>query len=166
MPQSIPVPVTEPLAGAGETLRVTRSSSIVTSAAFTFNSGPSVPSVAVPFTFTVSPPSAAVSAVGVSVNVPLTLREPPGIVIPNLETAAKSVPSVAVPPFTFTEIDFASEPTDLPVSFASTVTVRAPPSSGTEDGLALKTTFGSQRSATSALPTVVSPESSCVTSRR
>ena len=163
-PQAMPVPVTEPFVGVGEIVRVTRPSSIDTSASFTFSFRS--PSDAEPFTFTVSPPSATESAVGVKVNVPDAFRSPPGIEIVKLETAPKSVPSVAVPPFTFTFTDFDAALTDLPVSFAFTCTVRAPPSSGTAAGLTLKTTFGSQRSDTSALPTVESPESWCVTTRR
>ena len=169
-PQAMPVPETEPLDGVGETVRVTRSSSIVTSASFDFSSHSCapLPNVAEPFTFTVSPPSADESAVGVSVNVPDALREPPGIDSVKLPTEAKSVPSVAVPPFTFTFTETGCDQgwIVLPVSFASTETVRAPPSSGTDDGLAPKTTFGSHRTTMSLFTTAVSPDSACVTRRR
>ena len=170
VPQAIPVPVTEPFVGAGDTVSVTRSSSIVTVASFDFraHSCAPLPSVAEPFTFTVSPPSADASAVGVSVNVPAALREPPGIDSVKLPTDAKSVPSVAVPPFTFTFTETGCDQgwIFLPVSFAPTETVRAPPSSGTDDGLAPRTTFGSHRTTMSLSTTALSPDSSCVTRRR
>ena len=83
-----------------------------------------------------------------------------------LETSAKSVPSVAVSPFTFTRTDFDEDDTVRPVSFASTVTVRAPPSSGTDDGLALSKTLGSQVTVASLSTVARSPLKSCVTRKR
>ena len=164
VPQAIPVPVTAPFVGAGETVSVTCSSSIVTSALRAFSSR--LPSVAEPFSFTVSLPSETESAVGASSNVPVALRSPPGIEIVKSETAAKSVPSVAVSPFTSTSTDFDEDETVRPVSFAFTVTVRAPPSSGTDDGLALSRTSGSQVTVASLSTVARSPLKSCVTRRR
>ena len=108
---------------------------------------------------TVSPPSTVVSAVGVRVNVPEALPAPPGTVIVKFPTDAKSRPSFAVPPFTFTVTDFDDEPCVTPVNVAVTVTVRAPPSSATDDGLAPKTTFGSQVTVTSLWALVTFRES-------
>ena len=142
VPQAMPVPDTEPLDGVGETVSVARSSCTTTCEPFT--SSGCVPCIAEPFTFTVSPPSASVSATGVSVNVPEALPAPPGIDIVKFPTDAKSRPSLAVPPFTFTVTDFDEASCAAPVSDAVTVTVRAPPSSATRDGLASRTTFGSQ----------------------
>ena len=163
-PQAIPGPVTEPFVGLGEMLRITRSSSILSSAPRTFSS--CSPSVAEPLIFTVSPPSETESAIGLRTNVLVALRSPPGMESAKLETAAKSVPSVAVPPFTFTATDFDADETVRPVSCAFTRTVRAPPSSGTDEGRALSRTFGSQVAATSRCAAVRSPLKAWVTRRR
>ena len=90
--------------------------------------------VATPVTSMVSLPSAMLSFVGVSVNVPLPLAVSSGIVTVKSDTAVWSVPEVAVPPPTDTTTSVASGRVTLPSSVAVTVTVVPDADSDTEAG--------------------------------
>ena len=82
--------------------------------------------VVVPRTATVSSGSSMLSSTGTSVNVPISLVMPAGIVIVKFATAAKSVVNVAVSAATETATSVGSLRAD-PSSAAVTVTIRSPP---------------------------------------